>query len=462
MGAIKRREFIEIAGPAALLLATVAVCWTGSAVRAEEAPRFRVATFQSDVTLPLGDLLYSLPLATVEHPLLAKGIVLDDGQSRYVLCAVDWCTLCNRTHSMFQSKLADAVGTDVSRVAVQSVHQHTAPPFDASAEELLQKQKNPPKHRNLNSLEEITDRLAAAAKKSLDDLQPFDSVGLGQAKVDRVASIRRVITPEGKLLTRWSACRDPELRAMPEGNIDPMLKTITLLRGDKPLVRLHYYATHPQSFYRDGRASYDFPGIARERLQQEEGVFQIYFTGCSGDVTAGKYNDGTPEARKELAERLFAGMNASIASTRVVPAERLQWRTVPVQLTPRTDADRDPNENRSTLENPEENADARIHAAGRIACYERLKEPIELSSLWIGPARILHLPGEPMIEYQHYAQGLLPGEFVAVAGYGIATPGYVCTEQAFEEGGYEPSASAVVPQCETVLKAAIRQLLGAE
>ena len=445
-----------------LLLGIVTVCLTVSPGGAAETARFRLATFQCDVTLPLGDLLYSKPLATIEHPLLAKGVVLDDGRERYVLCAVDWCTLRNRAHLLFQSKIAAAAGAEVSRVAVQTVHQHTAPSFDGSAQQLLDGQKDRPARRSLKSLEEITDRLAAAVEKSLDELQPFDRVGTGQAKVDRVASIRRVITPEGKLLTRWSACKDPDLRAMPEGNIDPMLKTITLARGDKPLVRLHYYATHPQSYYRDGRASYDFPGIARERLQQEEGVFQIYFTGCSGDVTAGKYNDGTPQARKELAERLFAGMKASVASTRFVPAERLQWRTVPVLLEPRTDGGRDPDEHRGTLANPEADPEARRRTASRIACYERLQEPIELSLVRIGPARILHLPGEPMIEYQHFAQKLLPDGFVAVAGYGLATPGYVCTEKAFDEGGYEPSASAIVPQSEQVLKAAIGKLLMVE
>ena len=67
-----------------------------------------------------------------------------------------------------------------------------------------------------------------------------------------------------------------------------------------------------------------------------------------------------------------------------------------------------------------------------------------------------------MIAFQHYATGLLPQEFVAVAGYGIGTPGYVCTGEAFEQGGYEPSASAIVPESERLVKKAIRQLLGVE
>jgi hypothetical protein len=445
---------------ASFLLSSVFVLQHASEASAADAGPLRLATFESDVTLPLGDILYSEVLKTVEHPLLAKGVVLDDGRRRYVLCAVDWCTMRNATHALFQAKIAAAAGTERDLVAVQCVHQHTAPTFDASAEQLLQQQPNPPPHRNLKSLDEITDRLAAAVRQSLDRLQPFDAVGTGQAKVDRVASIRRVFTPDGKLLTRWSSCRDPELQAMPEGDIDPLLRTITLLCGDKPLVRMHYYATHPQTYYLDGRASYDFPGMARQRLQQEEGVFQMYFTGCAGDVTAGKYNAGTPEDRAALAERLYAGMKASIAATCTSPVQQIGWRTEAVSLTPRTDGVHEPEQNRRCLADPDAKPEARISAAGRVACFTRLQEPVVFSLLEIGPARVLHLPGEPLIAFQHFACGLRPDRLLAVAGYGLATTGYVCTERAFTEGGYEPSASELVPESERLIQAAIRRLVG--
>ena len=69
------------------------------------------------------------------------------------------------------------------------------------------------------------------------------------------------------------------------------------------------------------------PGLARESAERKERVFQVYFTGCAGDVTMGKYNDGTPAARAELAERLLAAMRASAAATRLTPASHVQWRT---------------------------------------------------------------------------------------------------------------------------------------
>ena len=59
---------------------------------------FQVAPFVADVTPRLGDtLVFGLDadstVAVIEHPLLAKGVVLRDAGGTYVLCALDWCTL---------------------------------------------------------------------------------------------------------------------------------------------------------------------------------------------------------------------------------------------------------------------------------------------------------------------------------------------------------------------------------
>jgi hypothetical protein len=454
-----RRSFLKrSAGAVAVGLAARGV-FAGEAMGAIE---LRLSTFCCDLTPPLGSPIYSgyQPLAQIEHPLLAKGVVLDDGGRRYVLCAVDYCELCNSTHTLFRRKLAEAVGTEVSRVAVQTVHQHTAPMADADAYRLLLAAKDPPALLDPEFYDRASDRLGDAARRSLAQLEPFDRVGTGQAKVDRVASSRRVKAADGSILVRWSSCVDPTLRAMPEGTIDPFVKTITFAQGDKPLVRLHYYATHPQSFYGDPRASYDVPGIARQRLEQEEGVPQIYFTGCGGDVTFGKYNDRSPAARSELAERLFAGLKASAASTRYTSAEPIRWRTANVLLPPRTDEGYTRDDSLARMNDATVATSARLYAgAMRLAFLDRAAEPIELNSLQIGPTFVLHLPGESMVEFQLYAQRIMPGRFVAVAAYGDCSPGYICTAQAFEEGGYEPTDSVVAPESEQVLKQAIQQLL---
>ena len=104
----------------------------------ESAEGLRVATFRCDITPPLGQPMTACDaLRTVEQPLLAKGIVLEDGAERYVLCALDWCELCNGAYDSVRAKLAEAAGVDPAHVAVQTVHQHTAPLVDTDAQRLL-------------------------------------------------------------------------------------------------------------------------------------------------------------------------------------------------------------------------------------------------------------------------------------------------------------------------------------
>lgn len=416
---------------------------------APPARRLRLATFRADVTPTLGEpLIWVTPAREVMDPLWAKGVILDDGGARYVLCAVDWCGLGGSTHLLFRQRLAAAAGAEVSRVAVQAVHQHTAPYIVGDAYRLLEKLPTPPLRMSDRFLEEVTNRLAQAAREAVSRLEPFDRVGTGQASVERVASARRVFH-EGKLLVRYSTSgKDPAMAALPEGPIDPALQTVTLARGAKPLVRLHYYATHPQTFCCDGRVSGDFVSAAREAVERRDGVFQIYFTGCAGDVTVGKYNDGALEARNALAARLQRALEASIAATGLRPVGALRWRTAELVLPPR--------------QRPAAAAPQTPEAAYRGAipqAFAARSSPLEASALELGQVRILHLPGEPMLEFQRFAKTLRPENFVAVAGYGDISPGYLCTGRAFDEGGYEPSAANAGPGTEARVKQAIRKLL---
>jgi len=448
---MQRRDTIGII----LLAATVWLFAVGDAFG--EAVALRASIFQCDVTPPMRQPIYS------SYQPLAKGIVLVDGERRYVLCVLDWCEVCNSSHTLLRTLLAEAAGTQPSCVAVQTVHQHTAPMADADALRLLGAIDDPPPHPDPGVVEKAARRVAEALRRSLEHMQPVDRIGLGQARVEGVGSTRRVKTNDGKILIRWSRCTDPELRAMPVGRIDPYLKTITLAHGDRPVVRLHYYATHPQSFYGDPRASYDFPGMARQRLEEREGVFQLYFTGCGGDVTAGKYNDGSSEARDRLAAQLLAGMEASIAASQYQPLQSLQWRTVPVTLPLREDRGFTAKDAQARMLNPNLSASTRIYnGAMRIAAARRAGVPYELSALQMNDAYILHLPGECMVEFQLFAQQQRSDGFVAVAAYGDCAPGYICTKKAFIEGGYEPRDSGVAPNSETIVKDAIRQLLALE
>jgi hypothetical protein len=77
----------------------------------------------------------------------------------------------------------------------------------------------------------------------------------------------------------------------------------------------------------------------------------------------------------------------------------------------------------------------------------------------MGPVKIVHLPGEPFVEYQLWAQQHQSDDFVAVAGYGDCAMCYLCTDRAYEDrGGYEQTWSFVEP-CEGLLKEAMAKVL---
>ena len=89
------------------------------------------------------------------------------------------------------------------------------------------------------------------------------------------------------------------------------------------------------------------------------------------------------------------------------------------------------------LEDPKQSKARRGNSAMQLAWLKRINRPIDLTCLDLGKALVLHLPGEPFIEYQLKAQELRKDVFVCVAGYGDDGPGYIPVNRAFLEGGYD-------------------------
>jgi len=425
----------------------------------------RVATFDIDATPPVGSMMAYDPVTnTWELGLRARGVVLLGAGEPIVLCAVDWIGIANEGHDRFRSALARAAGTKAGRVAVHTLHQHDAPDCDFSAERILKESGVSPRQYDGWFQRQVLSNLEVAVTTSLPLAQPVTQLGLGTARVERVASNRRIKGPDGKVrVTRYTATKDAAVRAEPEGTIDPVVSLVSFWNDEKPIVVLSYYAVHPQSYYRTGIPNPDFPGLARFLRQLAvPGALHVHFNGAGGDIGAGKYNDGAPENRLVLAQRLADGMRSAWENTRrqSLSSSDVDWFSEPVAL---------PTAKHTSLEQLEAQLSDRAPSflsgggASRLAWWRRSQagHRIEVSCLRLGGARILHLPGEPFVEYQLLAKAARPDLFVAVAGYGDYAPWYIGTAAAYEEGGYETSrgASNVAPEAEANLSSALRRLL---
>ncbi len=423
-------------------------------------PQIQIAVFDVDATPPVGSpLAYDSTANTWDLGLRAKGIILMGAGQPIVLCAVDWIGIANESQDAFKSALAKAAGTAPERVAVHTLHQHDAPISDLGAEKILLDAGLDPAGFESSFDREVIRRLQAAIKIAVTQPQPITHIGLGEAEVYEVASNRRILGHDGKaIFSRTSSTKDSAMRAEPEGLIDPMVQLVSFWNEDQPLSVLSYYAVHPQSYYLTKVANPDFPGVARFfRQLAVPDALHVHFNGAGANVTAGKYNDGSHENRLILADRLADGMKRAWESTKLHPisSKDVSWNVEPVALKP--------HENLEEIRTQMKSEGYRFLTNNmiKLAWLNRVKagKKIDVSCLTLGPARILHLPGELFVEYQLAAKAERPDLFVAMAAYGDYGPFYIGTATAYEEGGYEINVSPVTSEAEPILMNAIRKLL---
>ena len=413
-------------------------------------PAYRLATFEADITVPVGHALMGggiTPAREIVDPLYARGILLlPPHDPPVVICALDWCQLNNDAYDLWRDRLAKAAQTSRQRVLLACVHQHDAPIYDLAAQKMLDAVGLEKAHCDsafmLVALQRVVDALHAidpsgAASQVGGGFQAINRIGFGEASVESVASNRRVELDGKVSWPRNSATRDPAIRAAPVGAIDPMLKTISFWMDDRPVAAISTYAVHPMSYYGKGGVSADFVGMARARRQQDApGVFQIYFTGCAGDTTAGKYNDGAHENRPILADRIYRAMVQAWANHRFAPLSRMEVRTARMPLAARVTGDHEPARLQASLTDSTARAWPRVLAALGLSWQQRVAagRPIEVPCLDLGPAQFMLMPGETFVQYQLIAQKLRPDALVMVAAFADGAPGYIPDDQNARDG----------------------------
>ncbi|MCL2743074.1 MAG: hypothetical protein FWE67_04415 [Planctomycetaceae bacterium] len=414
----------------------------------------KIVTFKVDVTPPVGEPLAYDPNEKIETPIYVSGIVLDDGKTRAVWVSCDYIYICGESYNVWTEAIAKSAAAPAENVFHHSVHQHDsirwAPEYNPKPGEdgpLVVSQEYCTK-----SLNDVSEAIAKAVNGTW---QSIGKVLTAETRVGGLAANRRLLNEDGKFAhTRYSGKNPPALQAWPVGIIDPILRTVCFENTEgKKIAALHFYATHPMAAYRRKMVSTDVPGRAlRHVAENNDSVsLNIYFSGCGGNVTFGKYNIGGIEAIEQLGKRLGEGMLQNLRKLEEQPLGPLVVKRVAFEvpfkpsITPATDYSGE-------------------HALERRYQLETLDKWRQSTAarLSIGP-RVHFLSfvlGEVFVDYQLYAQSLIPEHFLATAGFANGVYWYIPTKAAFEEdGGYETSDGAciVAPEIDGNLREAIRK-----
>ncbi len=465
MKQLTRRNFGE---------ASLAACagWSlvPGSLRADQAAvepgKLRLASFRFDVTPPTGHSLcggWIRPVVDVDDPLEAIGLVLLGAGKPIVICAVDWTGLLNSAHLRWREAIAKAAGTTPDRVAVHCVHQHNAPFACLDAQRIVAEQGDLPDIVSPEFFDVCLERAQRAVSESLSQARRVTHIATAETPVVEVAANRRVSrNADGSVKAmRGSSSRDEYLRGLPEGLIDPAAKTIAFYDQSRRIAACHYYAVHPMSYYGDGRVSSDFAGLARKRLQAADAeCTQLYFTGCAGNVAAGKYNDGSVPMREVLTGRVHDALSASLERLSPIPIGSVAWKSVDVLPLPNPALSAE--KLAAQIGNRDEAVVNRNRPSYQLAWLRRIESrlPITISALRIDATAMLHLPAECFIEYQLAAQRIARDTFLATAAYGDGGPWYVPTAAEYPHGGYEVSVAFSDASIDPTLRDAIRAVVG--
>lgn len=343
-------------------------------------------------------------------------LLLDDGRTKAAIVTHDLVHSSLPIVEGFRAAVTDAAGISRDHVMVAASHNHSGP----SWEDL------PDWNRR------VVKDVAAAVAEAVKDLRPV-SIGYGEDQID--FGINRRKTIEGRNVVRLN----------PEGPNDKRVKVLRFDDGRSldPVAVLMHAVCHPcvhtwgdrwSAPYPNGypKLSADFPGEARAFVERVYGgrTRALFLQGCAGDIRPNL--PGFPYRCGDEADIRWCGRGLGCAVVRasdksVIREELAKRPTIyPIRCVSRV------------VEVPA------IKGGPPVRC--------ELQALKVGPFLFLTLPGEPMVEFGfRLEKGIADRAIPIVVGYANGSIGYICTDQAHKEGGYEPSHSASGPGAEKVL-----------
>lgn len=420
----------------------------------------------------------------VHDDLYARALVLRNGSRAWALVAVDLTGVDAVATEQVRHGAAERTGLSPDTIMVCATHTHSGPAFcpvatayspeDMARLTIRGDGSAPAAMGQVTSVSssaswvgetdvEWKARFVAQAVEAVEEaygtLRP-SSVGFGEARVEGVASSRRVLMSDGS----WGdPRRDPVegVRVVSRTSVDPLVRVFAVKEQgtEAPLAAVVNYGTHPWIFCGSG-ISAEIAGAASDRVAKTWGrdggepPVVLYTSGPEGDVTpiwnidieavwrtrSGEAPEAGLARRERGFDRELARLGGRVADGAMAAVRGIvHWDESP-ELRAR----------RKEVALPLK--EGYRHADGVILADWQRKAPeshhlTEVQALGVGEGVFLGLPGEPFVSLgtdirarsgsHRLLIAALANEFGAVS--------YIAEREAFEKGGYETAFTPVGP-----------------
>ncbi len=405
-------------------------------------------------------------------PISVIAVAIGSGDETLILTAADLIGLGRPETLELRGLVSEATGVPADRVVIHCTHTHEAPSTRIKYGEYLLE-------RGLIAYdpaywERLQQAWVEAARTAIADMSSA-TAAWGVAKVDRVASNRRVTEPDGQITLRSSRAAGTAGR-YPEGNIDPFVRVLRFDREEAAPVALITYCCHPSVAGGDEGPyiTADICGVARAVLHDANGCSSIYMTGACGNTNPGKY--AGLKSRKQdvmtLGYRLADAAQKAYETAEPLDSSRVSWgyRTVQLELREgfETAQELQAEVEQLVAEHKELNARGEKDPGGKFrrplnrylaATYaDAGKLTTEVCALRLGDKGLIFYPAECFLELAYCLYAQYGQENIAVIENCDNTPAYILPPEAYA-GGYEASACHTAPTAFGTLVGAALDLL---
>lgn len=371
------------------------------------------------------------PFTAVRSPLFARALVLEGALAgdplasshRAAIVSLDLLALSGKAFGGFESfksrivEAADGIVT-AEEVVLACTHTHTAPESGA----ITDLYQTPAFRKWGQSLAESIGHAIACAAAAMEPC----TLAYGTSTLPGLAIHRRVKTTSGIMMSHPEPRKEIVLSR--DGAVDDSVNVLWMCNRRGDLIATVVNATcHPVYEMCNPQISPDYPGELCSRLEAAHpGSVALFLNGAAGNINPRTVSSGA-HAAEHHAEQLHAAVERAVASSEIETDPVLVLRRRSFMIP-------------SRLPNGEDHG---------------LQASTAIATLRLGHAALAFLPGEPFVETGNEVRAQSPFEWTGIVGFAEESIGYVPTDEAFAEGGYEIGFgpwSFLAPGCEQIVR----------
>jgi len=385
----------------------------------------------------------------IHDDLLSSALCLRQGGETVLFIGNDIIFVAKPSVERIRAAIQDATGIPGSSILISGTHTHSGP----ITVDYLSNESDPVvPTADADYVRLMEERIIRAGVRAAEDLRPAE-VALTLADGTGVGTNRR--DPSGP-----ADLEVPVLQVRDRGT-------------QKLMACMLICSMHPTVLHEDSKlVSGDFPGMTRQYLQRVLGdCVVVYHTGPEGNQSPRHVTkENTFAEAGRLGELLGAAVQLSLAGGVFLSDTPIWSRQEFLDLPLRTFPSVEVGETKLTrsiekLETLRTSGASRqeIRTAecdwfgaeetltlakgardGRMADYAKVSLPAEIQTLGVGPWTFVGWPGEFFVEYGLRVKSASPDTYIINLANG-ELQGYVVTEEAAREGGYEASNALFGP-----------------